>query len=132
VTLDPHGSARGASASVGACVCAARRARTVLVSAGRKVSVGFDTDLDHTLGSGIVRTLWRRPGIASMTHTEATTSGAHWRARLHAVVMVRPGEWPGLIAGFAYFFCLLCSYYILRPVRDEMGVRSGVDEMQWR
>jgi len=45
--------------------------------------------------------------------------------------MVRPGEWPGLIAGFAYFFCLLCSYYILRPVRDEMGVRSGVDEMQW-
>jgi len=56
---------------------------------------------------------------------------ARWRARLGHIVMVRPGEWPGLLGGFAYFFCLLCSYYILRPVRDEMGVRSGIDEMQW-
>jgi len=32
---------------------------------------------------------------------------------------------------FVYFFSLLCSYYILRPVRDEMGVQSGVDQMQW-
>ncbi|MDZ7749460.1 MAG: hypothetical protein U5K43_12110 [Halofilum sp. (in: g-proteobacteria)] len=38
---------------------------------------------------------------------------------------------PGWSAAFSYFFCLLCSYYILRPVRDEMGVRGGVENMQW-
>lgn len=30
-----------------------------------------------------------------------------------------------------YFFCLLSSYYLLRPVRDEMGIRAGVDQLQW-
>ncbi|MFW6197551.1 MAG: hypothetical protein ACOC5B_01675, partial [Myxococcota bacterium] len=42
---------------------------------------------------------------------------------LSRVMLVRRGELPGLIGGFLYFFFLLCSYYILRPVRDEMGVR---------
>lgn len=32
---------------------------------------------------------------------------------------------------FIAFFLLLCSYYILRPVRDEMGVQTGVDRLQW-
>ena len=30
-----------------------------------------------------------------------------------------------------YFFCLLCSYYLLRPLRDEMGVRTGVENLPW-
>lgn len=33
--------------------------------------------------------------------------------------------------GVSYFFCLLSSYYLLRPVRDEMGIRAGVDQLQW-
>ena len=32
---------------------------------------------------------------------------------------------------FAWFFCLLASYYILRPVRDEMGVAGGVKNLPW-
>ena len=32
---------------------------------------------------------------------------------------------------FAYFFCLLCSYYVLRPVRDEMGIQAGVGNLPW-
>ncbi|WP_455203092.1 NTP/NDP exchange transporter [Kaarinaea lacus] len=32
---------------------------------------------------------------------------------------------------FSYFFSLLCSYYILRPVRDEMGILGGVENLQW-
>ena len=32
---------------------------------------------------------------------------------------------------FAYFFCLLSSYYILRPLRDEMGVAGGVRNLPW-
>ncbi|WP_097045562.1 NTP/NDP exchange transporter [Flagellimonas pacifica] len=30
-----------------------------------------------------------------------------------------------------YFFCLLCSYFILRPLRDEMGIVNGAINMQW-
>ena len=36
-----------------------------------------------------------------------------------------------LLWSFAYFFCLLASYYILRPLRDEMGVAGGVRNLQW-
>lgn len=32
---------------------------------------------------------------------------------------------------FAYFFCLLCGYYILRPVRDEMGIQGGLENLPW-
>lgn len=29
------------------------------------------------------------------------------------------------------FFLLLCSYYVLRPVRDDMAVQTGSDKLQW-
>ena len=51
--------------------------------------------------------------------------------RLSRLLLLEPGELPGLVGGFAYFFCLLCSYYILRPVRDEMGLRGGVGHLPW-
>jgi len=34
-------------------------------------------------------------------------------------------EWPALAGSFAYFFFLLAGYYVLRPVRDTMGVAIG-------
>ena len=39
--------------------------------------------------------------------------------------MIRPipaerHEWPALAGSFAYFFCLLAGYYILRPVRETL------------
>jgi AAA family ATP:ADP antiporter len=30
-----------------------------------------------------------------------------------------------------YIFSVLSSYYILRPIRDEMGVAGGVENLQW-
>lgn len=47
------------------------------------------------------------------------------------LVLVRRDELPALAAAFTYFFFLLFSYYTLRPLRDEMGIRSGVGQMQW-
>lgn len=38
----------------------------------------------------------------------------------------RGGERRAAILAFAYFFCLMGTYFVLRPVRDEMAVRSGV------
>lgn len=40
-------------------------------------------------------------------------------------------ERPAVVWSFVLFFLLLCSYYILRPVRDEMGVQAGVQNLQW-
>jgi AAA family ATP:ADP antiporter len=49
---------------------------------------------------------------------------------LNRVVSVRPEELRALLWSFAYFFCLLAAYYILRPLRDEMGVAAGVKNLQ--
>jgi ATP:ADP antiporter, AAA family len=44
------------------------------------------------------------------------------RARLG----VRPGEGGAVLLAAAYFFALLCGMYLLRPLREEMGIRGGV------
>jgi len=50
---------------------------------------------------------------------------------LERVVALRPGEGRALAWSFAYFFCLLAGYYVLRPLRDEMGIAGGVRNLQW-
>ncbi len=50
---------------------------------------------------------------------------------LGRVVKVRPDEVRVMLWAFVYFFCLLSSYYILRPLRDESGVAAGVANLQW-
>jgi len=32
---------------------------------------------------------------------------------------------------FVTFFCVLCGYFVLRPVRDEIAVRAGVEQLPW-
>src|SRR5215213_7426861 len=32
---------------------------------------------------------------------------------------------------FVTFFSVLCGYFVLRPVRDEIGVRFGVEKLPW-
>lgn len=46
-------------------------------------------------------------------------------------VQVEPSEVRALLWSFSYFFALLCSYYIVRPMRDEMGILGGVENLQW-
>jgi AAA family ATP:ADP antiporter len=50
---------------------------------------------------------------------------------LSRVVEVRPEEMRALLWAFAYFFCLLAGYYVLRPVRDEMGLAGGIKNLPW-
>lgn len=50
---------------------------------------------------------------------------------LTRLVAVRPGEARALLWSFFYFFCLLAGYYVLRPVRDEMGLASGIKNLPW-
>ena len=50
-------------------------------------------------------------------------------ALLGRVVNVRPAETAGLVAAFGYHFLLFTAYYILRPLRDSMGVTGGVENL---
>jgi ATP:ADP antiporter, AAA family len=40
-------------------------------------------------------------------------------------------EAAAVIVAFIFFFCLLASLYMLRPVREEMAVRSGIKNLPW-
>ena len=51
--------------------------------------------------------------------------------RLLELIDVRPYEIRALLWSFLYFFLLLCAYYILRPVRDEMGIQGGIENLPW-
>ena len=51
--------------------------------------------------------------------------------RIGQFLSIAPGEVRVLLYSFSYFFCLLCSYYIVRPMRDEMGIAGGVEKLQW-
>ena len=50
---------------------------------------------------------------------------------LYKLVDVRPNEVRALLWSFAYFFSVLCAYYILRPMRDEMGIIGGTRNLPW-
>jgi AAA family ATP:ADP antiporter len=50
---------------------------------------------------------------------------------LRRAVDVREHETAALAASCAYFFFVLSAYYVIRPVRDEMGVAGGVENLAW-
>lgn len=51
--------------------------------------------------------------------------------RLSTAINARPAELPATLAGFALFFCLFAGYFMLRPIREAMGILGGVDNLQW-
>jgi AAA family ATP:ADP antiporter len=50
---------------------------------------------------------------------------------LRRVVDARPEETRPLLLAGAYFFFVLSAYYIIRPLREEMGVAGGVRNLAW-
>jgi ATP:ADP antiporter, AAA family len=56
---------------------------------------------------------------------------ASFRLAIHSLTGAEPDEVLPLCWSFLYFFCLLCGYYILRPVRDEMAIEGGVQNLPW-
>jgi AAA family ATP:ADP antiporter len=44
---------------------------------------------------------------------------------------VERGEAPAVVAGVSMLFLLFTSYFMLRPVRETMGIAAGVDRLQW-
>ena len=54
-----------------------------------------------------------------------------FRDVLPSVTDAEPDEAVPVGWAFLYFFCLLCGYYILRPIRDEMAIEGGVQHLPW-
>jgi ATP:ADP antiporter, AAA family len=49
---------------------------------------------------------------------------------LRRLAHIERGELAALLWSFAYFFCVLAAYYVIRPVREEMAVKVGRDWLQ--
>ena len=52
-------------------------------------------------------------------------------SRLQKLVLLRQGEGRALLWAAGYFFFLLLSLYLLRPVREAMGIARGADWLPW-
>ena len=64
------------------------------------------------------------------TAAAARNGGTAYRL-LQRVVAVRPEEMRAVLWCWLYIFAVLSSYYIMRPIRDQMGVAGGVKNLQW-
>lgn len=53
------------------------------------------------------------------------------RGRAAQALGIRAGELAPAACGFAFFFFLFCGYFMLRPIRETMGIQAGVDQLQW-
>jgi AAA family ATP:ADP antiporter len=60
----------------------------------------------------------------------SSADGAAYRL-LRRAIDVQPDEMRALAWSWMYIFCVLCAYYIIRPIRDDMGVASGVETLPW-
>jgi AAA family ATP:ADP antiporter len=50
---------------------------------------------------------------------------------LRQLVDVRPSETRAMWTSFVFFFFVLSSYFILRPIRDAVAVTTGVTRLPW-
>ena len=53
------------------------------------------------------------------------------RRWLERAVPATHEERAAALWSFAYFFTLLAGYYVLRPLRDQMGIAGGVKNLPW-
>lgn len=66
-----------------------------------------------------------------MAETEAAPGTARLARRFARAANLRTGEAGALASAFAMFFCLLCGYTLLRPLRDAMGLVGGSGHLPW-
>jgi AAA family ATP:ADP antiporter len=50
---------------------------------------------------------------------------------MRKVLRAHRGEERAVGLAFAYFFMLMCGYYLLRPLRDAMAIGAGLENLPW-
>ncbi len=68
---------------------------------------------------------------ASFGHPAAPQGGGMAYRLLRRIVDIRPAEAQALLWAWLYIFCILCSYSVMRPIRDQAGIAGGVNNLQW-
>ena len=53
------------------------------------------------------------------------------RSLLGRLIDTKPGELGPVLWAAAYFFCIMASWFILRPIRDEAGIAGGIRNLPW-
>lgn len=69
--------------------------------------------------------------MPSEAEPAAEPGGGALHRILRFAIDVRPNEVAALVWSCIYVFAILSAYYVIRPIRDEMGVQGGVDNLQW-
>lgn len=65
-------------------------------------------------------------------HARGAPSGAGFLYALaRRIIAVEPEEAPAMAWAWLYIFAVLSSYYIMRPIREQMAVAGGVNNIQW-
>jgi ATP:ADP antiporter, AAA family len=50
---------------------------------------------------------------------------------LRQIVDVRPDELRAVCFAFIFNFAVLGSYYVIKPIRDDIGAHNGVERLSW-
>jgi len=58
------------------------------------------------------------------------TAAASWSRFLRVTTRIEPRELRAVWLSFLYFFLIMASYYVLRPIRDAMGTVYGADRLE--
>ena len=83
-------------------------------------------EVSHTRYAGLEKELF----LNSESGPGNTKPSAFLRL-LRKAVEVKASEvrWLGL--GFGYYFLILSSYYVIRPIRDDFGAAGGIENLPW-
>lgn len=56
---------------------------------------------------------------------------AHPARPTYPLINLRKGELPVVLLSAAQFFFLLSSYFMLRPIREALGIQRSFDDLKW-
>ena len=68
--------------------------------------------------------------MESPRHSRANGDPAWWR-RLWTPAFAGATERRAVTLAFLFHFVVLASYYVLRPIRDEIGAAGGLENLSW-
>src|SRR5580693_3965746 len=113
--------------------CATRMARTWRSAGSTRLLPQPSPERSRPRGNQVHRNVQR---VTQTMSTPGTATGgeqapAAFHGLLRRVVDIRPEEVRVVGWCWSYIFSVLASYYIIRSIRDQMGVAGGVENLQW-
>lgn len=70
-------------------------------------------------------------GCPALLHLSLVTHHSSLLRLLRKLVDVRPNELRALLLAGLFNFVILGSYYVIRPIRDDIAATSGAENLSW-